>query len=59
MTTRRVVLAVSLVFVALLVFVTFADAVDHGVSIRTVVSLPIIVLLGVGVIGAMAQPPRR
>jgi hypothetical protein len=59
MTTRRIVLGVSLAFVALLIFVTFADAVDAGVSIRTVVSVPIIVLLGVGVIGALAQPPRR
>ena len=59
MTTRRIILAVSLAFVALLIFVTFADAVDRGISIRTVVSIPIIVLLGVGVIGALAQPPRR
>lgn len=59
MTTRRIILGVSLAFVALLIFVTFADAVDAGVSIRTVVSIPIIVLLGVGVIGALAQPPRR
>lgn len=59
MTTRRIVLGVSLAFVALLIFVTFADAIDAGVSIRTVVSIPIIVLLGVGVIGALAQPPRR
>ncbi|HEY4278163.1 MAG TPA: hypothetical protein VGM91_08095 [Conexibacter sp.] len=59
MTTRRVVLVVSLAFVALLVFITFADAVNHGITIRAVVSLPIIVLLGVGVIGGLAQPPRR
>lgn len=59
MTTRRIILTASLAFVGLLIFVTFADAVDKGVSIRTVVSLPIIVLLGVGVIGALAQPPRR
>ena len=59
MTRRRVVLVVSLAFVALLLFVTFADAVDHGLTIRTVLSLPIIVMLGVGVVGALAQPPRR
>lgn len=59
MTTRRIILGASLAFVALLIFVTFADAVDRGISIRTVVSIPIIVLLGVGVIGALAQPPRR
>jgi hypothetical protein len=58
MSTRRIILGISLAFVGLLVFVTFADAVDQGVSIRTVVSIPIIVLLGVGVIGALAQPPR-
>lgn len=59
MTTRRIILAASLAFVGLLIFVTFADAVDRGISIRTVVSIPIIVLLGVGVVGALAQPPRR
>jgi hypothetical protein len=59
MTTRRIILGASLAFVGLLIFVTFADAVDRGISIRTVVSIPIIVLLGVGVIGALAQPPRR
>lgn len=59
MTTRRTILAASLAFVGLLVFLTFADAVDHGVSLRTVVSIPIIALLGIGVIGALAQPPRR
>jgi hypothetical protein len=59
MTRRRVVLVASLAFVALLLFVTFADAVDNGVTIRTVLSLPIIVMLGVGVVGALAQPPRR
>jgi len=59
MTTRRLILGISLAFVALLVFVTFADAVEEGVSMRTVVSVPIIVLLGVGVIGALAQPPRE
>lgn len=58
MTTRRIILGISLAFVALLIFVTFADAVEYGINIRTVVSIPIIVLLGVGVIGALAQPPR-
>jgi hypothetical protein len=56
---RTGVLLASLAFVGLIVFVTVADAVDHGLSIRTVVSIPIVVILAVGVIGALAEPPRR
>jgi len=55
--TRNVIAAVSLAFVAFFAFLTFYDAVDNGVSILTIVSLGVLVLLGVGIAGALSQRP--
>ena len=57
MSTRNVIAAVSLAFVAFFAFLTFYDAVDNGVSILTIVSLGVLVLLGVGIAGALSQRP--
>lgn len=59
MTTRRMILGASLVLIAALAFFTARDMIVYGVTPMGVVSLPIVVLLAVGVIGAMGQPPRR
>jgi hypothetical protein len=56
---RNVILAVSLLLIAALAFFTVRDLIVNGVTLMGLVSLPIVVILGVGVIGAMAQPPRR
>lgn len=59
MNARNVILAVSLLLIAALAFFTVRDLIVNGVTLMGLVSLPIVVILGVGVIGAMAQPPRR
>lgn len=57
MSTHRIVTAVALVFVACFAFLTLYDAVHNGVSFLTIVSLGVLILLGVGVIGALSQGP--
>ncbi|ADB49174.1 hypothetical protein [Conexibacter woesei] len=59
MNARNLILGASLVLIAALAFFTLRDFAVNGVTAMGVVSLPIVVLLAVGVIGAMAQPPRR
>jgi hypothetical protein len=53
--TRHIVTAVALAFTAFFAFLTLSDAVEHGVSFLTLVSLGVLVLLAVGIIGAMSQ----
>jgi hypothetical protein len=57
MSTRNVIAAVALAFTAFFAFLTFYDAIENGVSFLTVVSLGVLVLLGVGIIGALSQGP--
>jgi hypothetical protein len=52
---RNVITAVALAFIAFLTFLTFYDAIDNGVSFLTIVSLGVLILLGVGIIGALSQ----
>ncbi|MDW5598080.1 hypothetical protein VSS74_27235 [Conexibacter stalactiti] len=59
MNARNVILGVSLLLIAALAFFTVRDLIVNGITLMGLVSLPIVVILGVGVIGAMAQPPRR
>lgn len=55
---RRAILAVTLVFVVALAAGTVLDATTNGFAPRTVISLGVIVLLFVGIVGALTQPPR-
>lgn len=57
MTTRRIVAAVALAFVAFLAFLTLYGTVKHGVDVFTVASIFVLVLLGVGIVGALASGP--
>jgi hypothetical protein len=59
MTTHRVVTAVALAFTAFFAFLTLSDAVENGVSFLTVVSLAVLLLFAVGILGALAQPPKE
>lgn len=58
MSTHRVVTAVALVFTAFFAFLTLYDAVENGVSFLTIVSLGVLLLFAVGILGALAQPPK-
>ena len=54
---RTLVLGGSLAIICLLAFLTVSVAVDHGIDILVVVSLIILLLLGIGNIGALSTPP--
>ena len=53
-----VVLAVTLVFLAMLGVLTALDISHHGVTPLAVLSILILGLLGTGIIGALRHPPR-
>jgi hypothetical protein len=55
---RFLVLLAALVFVAGFGFLTLATINEQGLSLGTVLSAFILLILAVGVIGAMRDPPR-
>ncbi len=57
--TRALVLAVALVFILGFAFLTVGSALEQGVTIGTLLSALVLLLLLVGVVGAMFNPPRR
>jgi hypothetical protein len=54
---RTLVLAGSLAIICLLGFLTVMVAVEDGVDILVVVSGIVLLVLGVGVLGALTTPP--
>jgi hypothetical protein len=56
--TRLVVLGVALLFIAGFAFLTFASVVKGGFTLGSLASVLILVLLGVGIVGALRNPPR-
>jgi hypothetical protein len=54
---RALVLGCSLAIICLLAFLTVTVAVRDGVDILVVVSGIVLVLLGIGVLGALTTPP--
>jgi hypothetical protein len=56
--TRLIVLGVALMFIAGFAFLTFAAVVEEGFSAASVLSVLILALLGVGIVGALRNPPR-
>jgi hypothetical protein len=57
--TRLFVMVVVLVFIAGFAFLTCVAVIEQGFSLASALSLFILVLLGVGVVGALRNPPRR
>jgi hypothetical protein len=57
--TRLAVLAVALLFIAGFAFLTFAAVVEGGFTLGSLVSVLILVLLAVGIVGALRNPPRN
>jgi len=55
--TRRLVLLASLAFICVLIYVTVRLAVNEGLDIRVILTLPLLILLAVGVLGALNSPP--
>ena len=56
---RTAVLAIALVFIAGFAFLTVAAAFEQGVTAATVLSVFILVLLAVGIVGALRNPPGQ
>jgi len=57
--TRLLVLGAALVFIAGFAFLTYHSIVEQGgISLASVLSVLILVLLAVGVVGALRNPPR-
>ncbi len=51
-------LTAALVFIAGFAFLTFASIVEYGLSLAALLSILILVLLSVGIVGALRNPPR-
>ena len=58
--TRLLVLALALLFIAGFAFLTISAIVSqHGITLLGVISIFVLVLLTVGIVGALLNPPRR
>ena len=57
--TRTVVLCVALLFIAGFAFLTVSAALHQGLTVASLLSAFILVLLFVGIVGALFNPPRR
>jgi hypothetical protein len=55
--TRVLVLGAALVFIAGFAFLTFVAVVEQGFSLASLLSVFILVLLAVGIIAALRNPP--
>jgi hypothetical protein len=58
MTGRRLVLAAALLFIVGFAFLTLSAVSQQGFTLLSAVSIFVLVLLGVGIVGAMLNPPR-
>jgi hypothetical protein len=55
---RAAILAIALVFITLLAYLTIVDFVHHGVTAIGVLGVMIVLLLSIGIIGALRHPPE-
>jgi hypothetical protein len=55
---RTAVLAAVLVFIAGFAFLTVASIVEQGLTVAAVLSILILVLITIGIVGALRNPPR-
>jgi len=56
--TRLLVLAAALLFIVGFAFLTFADISKEGIGAGGLLSIFILILLAVGIVGALRNPPR-
>jgi len=56
--TRLLVLGAALVFIAGFAFLTFAQVSEQGLTAGSLISAFILLLLLVGIVGALRNPPR-
>jgi len=58
-TKRRVLLAVTLIFIAGLATLTVIDLVNHGITALAVLSILILAIFWIGIVGALREPRHR
>ena len=56
---RYVVLVIVVVFTVFIGVLTALDMIRHGVTWLDVLSILIVILFGVGIVGALLQPPSE
>lgn len=56
--TRQVGLALALIFTAFFAALTISVIIRHGIDVLTVASLVVLLLLGIGLYGALTHPPE-
>jgi hypothetical protein len=56
---RLVLLAIVVVFTALIGVLTVLDMVNNGVTWLDVLAILVVILFGTGIVGALVQSPRR
>jgi hypothetical protein len=56
---RTLVLGAALVFIAGFGFLTVAAIIEQGFTLASALSIFILVLLGVGIVGGLRNPPRQ
>jgi hypothetical protein len=59
MTRRRVLLVVTLIFIAALLALTVVDLIRYGVNALNVLSILILAMFWIGIVGALRAPPPR
>jgi hypothetical protein len=57
--TRVAVLAIALAFILGFAFLTVGGIEQYGLTAEGVISVFVLVLMAVGIIGALRNPPRR
>lgn len=56
---RQIVLGLALLFIIGFGGLTYGAIAEHGVTLGSLFSIFIVILLGIGVIGALLNPPDR
>jgi hypothetical protein len=56
---RELVLAIAVVFMALLAALTISDFANNGVTAIGILAIAILVLFGIGIVGALRHPPEE
>jgi hypothetical protein len=55
---RLIVLGAALVFIVGFAFLTFRAVAEQGFTLASLLSVAILVLLAIGIVGALLNPPR-
>lgn len=56
---RRAVLLVAVLFIVLMGYLTVVDFAENGVTLMGVLAVVILLLLSIGILGALRNPPHK